>query len=156
MSKRSNRMKSSVLPGTGRLRCHCGSHVVLRDAGDVCRVHREGAKAYVCARYPACNSYVMAHPDTLEPMGSLAGPELRRLRYEAHQQFNRIYESGLMSKQEAYQWLAGVVQAPMRHAHIGHLGDYYCREVIRKSRELLDRRCKANANRMGGEHRASA
>ena len=156
MSKKSNRNKSSVLPGNGRLRCHCGSHVVLRDADEVCAVHREGAKAYVCARYPVCDSYVMAHPGTLEPMGSLAGPELRRLRYEAHRQFNKIYECGLMSKQEAYRWLAGVVQAPMRHAHIGHLNDYYCREVIRKSRELLEKRGLRNASEMRGERRATA
>lgn len=135
-----DRKISSVLPGGGQLRCHCGSRVVLRDAAEVCRTHRAGAKAYVCARYPICNSYVMAHPDTQAPMGSLAGPELRKLRREAHVEFNRLYESGLMTKRDAYQWLAQTVQAPMAHAHIAHLGDYYCRVVIRKSRELMSNR----------------
>ena len=50
--------------------------------------------AYVCSRYPDCDSFVMAHAKTLKPMGSLAGPELRRLRYNAHKEFNRLYQSG--------------------------------------------------------------
>ena len=132
-----DRRKGGFLPGGGQLRCHCGCLAVLRDASEVCRTHRTGAKAYVCAKYPACDSYVMAHPNTLEPMGSLAGPELRKLRREAHVEFNRLYESGLMTKKDAYHWLAFATQSPMAHAHIGHLGDYYCREVIRQSREML-------------------
>ena len=57
--------------------------------------------AYVCSRYPDCDSFVMAHAKTLKPMGSLAGPELRRLRYNAHKEFNRLYQSGIMSKRDA-------------------------------------------------------
>lgn len=140
MSKKSKHGRSSVLPGSGRLCCHCGSPAILRSAEGLCRTHRPGAMAYVCSRYPACDSFVMAHPDTLEPMGSLAGSKLRRLRCEAHQQFNRLYESRLMSKKSAYQWLSMVVQAPMSHAHIGHLGEYYCQVVIDESRKLLQER----------------
>ena len=72
--------------------------------------------------------------------GSLAGPRLRKLRYAAHQEFNKLYQSGLMSKRDAYQWLAMTVQAPMAHAHIGHLGEYYCQVVIDESRKLLQER----------------
>lgn len=96
--------------------------------------------AYVCSRYPDCDSFVMAHAKTLKPMGSLAGPELRRLRYNAHKEFNRLYQSGIMSKRDAYQWLGMIVQAPMAHAHTGHLGEYYCQVVIRESRKLYQER----------------
>ena len=140
MSKKPKQGRTGVLPSSGRLRCHCGSPAILRSAEGLCRTHRPGAMAYVCSRYPACDSFVMAHPDTLEPMGSLAGPQLRRLRYEAHQQFNRLYQCGLMSKKSAYHWLSMVVQAPMSHAHIGHLGEYYCQVVIDESRKLLQER----------------
>ena len=95
MKRKSNRSKDSVLPGSGRLHCHCGSPAVLRSAEGLCRVHQEGAMAYVCSRYPDCDSFVMAHAKTLKPMGSLAGPELRRLRYNAHKEFNRLYQSGI-------------------------------------------------------------
>lgn len=120
-----------------QVRCHCGRPAVLRSAEGFCRTYREGEMVYVCSAYPACDSYVRASPDTLEPMGSLVWPELRRLRFEAHQVFNRLYLTGLMSKTQAYQWLARTVQAPMGHAHIGYLGEHYCRVVIQESKRLL-------------------
>ena len=89
---------------------------------------------------PVPGMRLMAHSGTLEPMGSLAGPKLRQLRYAAHREFNKLYQSGLMSKRDAYQWLAMTVQAPMAHAHIGHLGEYYCQVVIDESRKLLRER----------------
>lgn len=33
MKRKSNRSKDSVLPGSGRLHCHCGSPAVLRSSG---------------------------------------------------------------------------------------------------------------------------
>ena len=50
-----------------------------------------------------------------------------------------------MTKQAAYQWLANTVQAPMSHAHIGHLGEYYCRVGIEESEKLLARRTSGRA-----------
>ena len=43
-----------------------------------------------------------------------------------------------MSKQDAYQWLADLIMAPLSEAHIGHLGEYYCKQVIEESRKLLE------------------
>ena len=54
--------------------------------------------------------------------------------------FDQLYESGYMSKQDAYQWLADLIMAPLSKAHIGHLGEYYCKQVIEESRKLLERR----------------
>ena len=47
MSKKSKHGRSSVLPGSGRLCCHCGSPAILRSAEGLCRTHRPGAMAYV-------------------------------------------------------------------------------------------------------------
>lgn len=135
--KKSKRTKSTLPAAGRRLYCHCGRPAVLRDAKEVCRTHREGEKAYVCSGYPACDSFVLAHPDTMEPMGSLAWPELRRLRFEAHRQFVQLHKAGIMTKRQSYQWLAQIVYAPMSYSHIGYLGEYYCKEVIRESEELL-------------------
>ncbi len=156
--KKKSRKASSTLPVPGcKLRCHCGRPAVLRSAEGICRSCRPGAMAYVCSNYPACDSFVMAHPGTLRPMGSLAGPELRRLRYEAHKQFDRLHQSGLMTRKEAYRWLSCIVQAPMEHAHIAHLGEYYCEIVIRESKELLAQRPdRTLAKAAGGEYHAAA
>ncbi len=70
----------------------------------------------------------------------MANHELRTLRRTAHHYFDQLYESGYMSKQDAYQWLADLIMAPLSEAHIGHLGEYYCKQVIEESRKLLERR----------------
>ena len=70
----------------------------------------------------------------------MANHELRTLRRTAHHYFDQLYESGYMSKQDAYQWLADLIMVPLSEAHIGHLGEYYCKQVIEESRKLLERR----------------
>ena len=93
---------------------------------------------YVCSRFPACDSYVRVHPGTKIPMGTMANRQLRALRNEAHHYFDQLYKRGLMSKEDAYQWLASILAAPMGQAHIGLLGEYYCRQVIAESKKVLN------------------
>ena len=80
---------------------------------------------------------IRTHPGTNRLIGTLANRELRSLRHEAHRYFDRLYLSGLMSKEQAYEWLACLIQAPMSEAHIGYLGEYYCRRVVDASRTML-------------------
>ena len=68
----------------------------------------------------------------------MANQELRTLRRKAHHYFDQLYRSGYMSKQDAYQWLAALIMVPLSEAHIGYLGEYYCKQVIEESRKLLD------------------
>ena len=68
---------------------------------------------YVCKNYPECDAYVRVHTGTTIPVGSLANHELRTLRRTAHQYFDQLYLSGMMSKQDAYQWLADLLSAPL-------------------------------------------
>jgi len=68
----------------------------------------------------------------------MANAKLRALRRTAHYYFNQLYKTGAMSKQAAYQWLAYVICAPLSQAHIGYLGEYYCQQVVEKSRQLLE------------------
>lgn len=93
----------------------------------------------VCSHYPECDAYVRVHTGTNIPVGSMANHELRTLRRTAHHYFDQLYESGYMSKQDAYQWLADLIMAPLSEAHIGYLGEYYCKQVIEESRKLLER-----------------
>lgn len=45
----------------------------------------------------------------------------------------------MMTKQDAYSWLANMIDAPLSHAHIGYLGEYYCKQVITQCKEYLER-----------------
>ena len=68
----------------------------------------------------------------------MANRELRALRNEAHRNFDQLYKRGLMSREDAYRWLASILAAPLGQAHIGYLGEYYCRQVIEESKKVLN------------------
>lgn len=135
-----NKKKKRKGLNASSMRCpYCGSTVVYRSADGIYHDNSKGAMLYVCSKYPKCDSYVRVHTGTKIPVGSLANHELRSLRRTAHHYFNQLYESGYMSKQDAYQWLANLIMAPLSEAHIGYLGEYYCKQVIEESRKLLNR-----------------
>lgn len=111
---------------------YCGSRAFLRPASVVygAKAINPAAPYYVCARYTACDAYVAAHKDTRMPMGTLADKNLRCKRIEAHKAFNRLWESGLMSKKQAYRWLQASLALPEQEAHIGRFSTFRCEQVI--------------------------
>ena len=124
-----------------RMRCpYCGAPVVFRSADGIYKDNHLNAMLYVCSKYPKCDAYVRVHEGTKIPVGTLANKELRNLRRTAHLYFDQLYQSGLMTKDAAYQWLSDMLCTPPSEAHIGRLGEYYCKEVIRESKKLLERR----------------
>ena len=122
-------------------RCpYCGAPVRYRSADGIYHDNPDGAMLYVCERYPKCDAYVRTHAGTKVPMGTLADGNLRALRIEAHRSFDQLHTSGIMSRDDAYRWLSDMLQSPPSQAHIGNLGEYYCRKVIAESKALLENR----------------
>ena len=118
---------------------YCGSRALLRPASVVygSKAADPTAPYYVCARFPACDAYVAAHRDTRLPMGTLADRALRCKRIEAHKAFNRLWETGLMSKKQAYRWLQAKLGLPEQEAHIGRFSLFRCEQVIRLCEEYF-------------------
>jgi len=87
---------------------YCGATVAFRSADGIYRENSKGVMLYVCSNYPKCDAYVRVHEGTKIPVGTMANAELRALRKEAHDAFNRLYYSGLMSRDGAYAWLAAI------------------------------------------------
>ncbi len=118
---------------------YCGSRALLRPASVVygSKAADPTAPYYVCARFPACDAYVAAHRDTRLPMGTLADRDLRCKRIEAHKAFNRLWETGLMSKKQAYRWLQAKLGLPEQEAHIGRFSLFRCEQVIRLCEEYF-------------------
>ena len=116
---------------------YCGGRTELRSADGIYHDNRDGTMLYVCKNYPRCDTYVRVRPGTMEPIGTLANGRLRALRTEAHRYFNQLYERGIMSKREAYEWLSQMIGLPMSKTHIGMMGEYYCELVIEESKKLL-------------------
>ena len=139
--KKVNRQGFYALPGMKSRCCpYCGSPIVLRNADGIYKYKGQETMLYVCSKYPECDAYVRVYPGTKIPMGSLANKELRLLRIEAHRYFDQLFINGIMSKNEAYEWLAWLLQSPLSQAHIGYLGEYYCRQVIEECKRMLDNR----------------
>lgn len=133
------------------LRCpYCGGTVVYRSAEGIYKNNSKGTMLYVCSHYPECDAYVRVHPGTKTPMGTMADHKLRALRNTAHKHFDKLHISGYMTRQEAYMWLANIINAPLSQAHIGYLGEYYCNLVIKESDKLLKTKQARNKNLIGG------
>lgn len=138
-----NNKKKHKKRSSDSMRCpYCGAIAVYRSADGIYRENNRQMMLYVCSRYPKCDAYVRVHAGTNIPVGTMANHELRTLRRTAHQYFDQLYSSGYMSKNDAYRWLATLIGAPMSQAHIGYLGEYYCKKVIEESRKLLNQRVK--------------
>lgn len=113
--------------------------MILRPASEICHDAKSDRKLYVCHNYPACNTYVAAHPNTDKPMGVPANGDLRNLRIQAHRKFDLIWKNGIMTREEAYRWFADSFGLSLRDAHIGMCSEYRCRELIRLCTEVLAR-----------------
>lgn len=121
-------------------RCpYCGRRAVLRDANFVYgdHVYTEGQKLYVCAGYPACNSYVGVHLGSLRPKGSLANGELRNRRILAHKAFDAVWRNGILTRKEAYRWLQDITGLDEQQAHIAMFSEYLCDQVIAACSQVL-------------------
>ena len=151
--KKNKNKKPMAILGTKSGRCpYCGSPVSLRSADGIYKDNRASTMLYICSRYPACDAYVRIIPETTTPAGSMANGSLRSLRIEAHKQFDKLHLTKIMTRKEAYAWLAAILQSPLSQAHIGHLSEYYCKQVITESTKLLDNRRKAQG--VSPEHKA--
>lgn len=108
----------------------CESKAFLRPASVVYGPHASDTALYVCGRFPACDSYVAAHRRSLLPMGTLADGALRKRRVEAHKALDKLWQSGLMSRKEAYRLLQLSMGLPEDEAHIAKFSMERCQQVI--------------------------
>ena len=111
---------------------YCHSRAYLRPASVVYgqAPPDPAAKLYVCARFPFCDAYVAAHQKTRLPMGTLANKELRAKRKEAHQALDKLWQSGLMTRKEAYRLIQVYLGLSEEDAHIAKFSLLRCEQVI--------------------------
>lgn len=120
------------------IRCpYCGGTAVLRDASYVYGEKSRGGQLYVCSHFPVCNSYVGVHPGTQIPKGTLANRELRQKRIQAHRIFDQIWIQGILSKDNAYRWMADKFCLNDSQAHIGQFSGYMCDQLIAEAMKVL-------------------
>jgi hypothetical protein len=85
---------------------------------------------YVCLE---CKSSVYCHEGTRVPLGYMADAETRLLRIKAHEEFDRLWQHKLITRDAAYDWLARQLGIPDSAAHIGRLDKRQLAATIRKA-----------------------
>ena len=79
-----------------------------------------------------CDAWVGTHRTSAEraPMGRLANAELRKIRQRVHAQFDPMWQSGRMTRSEAYQWLAGAMRISTDNCHVGMFNVEQCQTAL--------------------------
>jgi len=119
-----------------RLSCPICSRTATLSSTEVIWRSFSAEALYICPGYPACDTYVRCHAGSNTPLGTLAGPRLRRLRKEAHEAFDPLWNQPgtLYSRDFAYQ-AAGRFFG-IADFHIGHLDEDGCRDLIARIDDL--------------------
>jgi len=108
---------------------YCGKQAELKTGEEVYPKRPDLFEKYFyeCS---ACDARCGCHPNTTKPLGTLANEELRKMRGYTHTHFDKLWQAGLMSRSNAYTWLAFELNIPFKFAHIGSMDKDLCRKTI--------------------------
>lgn len=84
--------------------------------------------AYLCE---SCGAYVGLHPFTAIPLGTLADKKTRDARKNCKAPFESLWRTGRMSRNQAYQWLAGKLGIPVNECHFGWFTAEQCETAMK-------------------------
>jgi len=103
----------------------CGGEMILRDS--------EHGLFYGCTNFPRCDGTHTAHKQTGKPMGIPADKSTKRWRMAAHGVFDVLWKGKVMTRHQAYAWLAETMEMSHEEGHISRLDKYQCKVVIREA-----------------------
>ncbi|WP_346798113.1 zinc-finger-containing protein [Halomonas sp. Bachu 37] len=88
---------------------------------------------YLCT---GCEARVGIHPKTDIPLGTLVTDAIREARKHSKARFTPLYETGRMTRREAYQALADRLGIPVSECHFGWFDSEMCEKAGKVAREL--------------------
>ena len=112
----------------GHITClYCGSRCTLCTS-DLVRPGHDVKPVWVCSQWPECDAWVgCIKPQSVnglkyQPLGHPANAELRRLRIECHELFDKLWKhkkgSQYKNRAKAYHKLTKVMNLPLELCHI--------------------------------------
>ncbi|EMI4895460.1 zinc-finger-containing protein [Pseudomonas aeruginosa] len=117
---------------------HCGGLVRLVSNRVIYgREYGDWPYAYACTG-TGCGAYVGLHPDTDVPLGTLADKPLRDARNRCKRPFERIWRDKLMTRSQAYAWLAAELQIMPPECHFGLFDVDRCERAKRICDQYLE------------------
>lgn len=99
----------------------CGSPMVLR--------HSRFGPFFGCTSFPDCRGTHGAHPDG-RPLGIPADRQTKKMRIEAHEAFDGLWQDRGWSRGRGYHWLQKVLRLGRDDCHIGRFDVRMCKRVI--------------------------
>jgi len=124
---------------------YCGNYAkFVADGGRLYQSRTNYGPVWVCE---PCTAWVGCHPGTTWPLGRLANAKLRRLKIEAHKEFDPLWSAKMRrtkcSKSEArsaaYAWLAKQLGISGPECHIGLFDESQCERVIEICRNAYEK-----------------
>lgn len=123
---------------TGKVCPYCGKATEFVDSKEV--YAKSYGNIYLCRD---CNAWVGVHKGTDRALGRVANQELRNLKTEAHNLFDRQWKQLTVfgfslgkARRLCYSWLATQFNFPVEWTHIGMFDEEQCRKVIQLVNEL--------------------
>ncbi|WP_369675649.1 zinc-finger-containing protein [Klebsiella pneumoniae] len=118
--------------------CHlCDSRIKIATHEEVYgRNYSDWPYMYLCE---GCGAYVGLHPFTAIPLGTLADKRTREARKLCKEPFERIWRTGVMSRSEAYEWLASKMGIPQQECHFGWFTAEQCNLAMAHCNDLFKR-----------------
>ncbi len=130
---------------SGPLLCECGRRAELV-TGQVIypgRADLYTKRFWLC---DPCDAYVGCHPGSTRPLGTLAGPELRRARMRAHNALDPLWRHAEdhypdlpkrkirairnIARSRVYRWLSLRLGIPEDQCHIGQSDVETCEAIV--------------------------
>ena len=109
---------------------YCGKLTEKVSGRDIYRTYENlfDLTYYLCKN---CFAYVGTDPKTKKPHGEVANMELRTARQKVHSAFDVMWESGDMTRDEAYTWLADVLKIERDECHIAKFSLETCNKIVK-------------------------
>lgn len=117
----------------------CGSEQVslTTNAAVYGREYGDWPHIYLCLR---CRAWVSTERGTTTPRGKMVGNDGHQARSRAHAAFDPIWrDRKIMSRKDAYAWLAEQMHMTAEECHIGLMGVSECESVVAFSLAKLRR-----------------
>lgn len=111
-----------------------------------------------------CRAAVGCHKNTEIPLGRMADRQTRKLRTKAHNEFDKLWQGGLMTRKKAYNWLASELGIESSECHISWFSKDQLKDTITLSSDyiktnydaLMRRKVKQDAKQERRNERAIA
>lgn len=103
-----------------------------------------GKKIYRCPIH--LNMRVGSHSDG-RPYGSLADYSTSSFRHKLHLVFDPIWQSGIMTRNEAYEWLAGEMGLTRETCHFGMFDENQCNRAMYFIQRFIEKQESKNEDK---------